>query len=194
MLVFNSNVRLKDSDIRPALLDFIKREHPLGYIKQELNISDGFVRADVGVISNELHGYEIKSDADSLRRLVTQGICYSTVFTTATLVTTETHVEKSLDILPEWWRILLVDSNLEFKVFREGEPNYEDCSISLIQLLKEREAKELIRFMGLTSYLTSDHNSILKMLLNTLSEDEIKFLVCIKLKARYRAFNNSGLY
>jgi len=185
---------LKDSDIRPHLLNFIKEEHPNAFIKPEFNISDGFVRSDIGVISDELHGYEIKSDVDTLRRLITQEICYSNVFSTATLVTTKKHLEKSLEIIPKWWRVLLIDENFSFKVHRDSEPNYNNCTIALVQLLKEKEAKDILRLSELKEFAYADRNQILRGILNVYSESEIKFLTCLKLKARYKAFKNKSYY
>ena len=38
----------------------------------ELGLCKGSARVDLAVVGNQLHGYEIKSDRDSLRRLRTQ--------------------------------------------------------------------------------------------------------------------------
>lgn len=64
-------------------------------------------RLDLVVVSSTLHAYEIKSDADSLRRLQSQSDAISAAFPYATLLSTQRHVERAKDILPPWWGILV---------------------------------------------------------------------------------------
>src|SRR5437868_3972985 len=66
-------IRLRDSDIRPTLLrelqaHFSDPEHNL--ILQEFGCNAA--RIDLAVVNGALHGFEIKSDCDSLERLDSQ--------------------------------------------------------------------------------------------------------------------------
>ncbi len=68
---------LADSDIRPLLREWLRARHegdPETVILDELGICRGRVRIDLTVVNGLLHGYEIKSDRDTLARLATQGV------------------------------------------------------------------------------------------------------------------------
>ncbi|MDA8118743.1 MAG: sce7726 family protein, partial [Gammaproteobacteria bacterium] len=71
-------------------------------VLDELGICRGEVRVDVAVVNGEIHGYEIKSDRDSLRRLASQVELYSKVLDQATLVAGERHFDAAAALLPEW--------------------------------------------------------------------------------------------
>ena len=58
----------------------------------ELGVCQGSAKIDIAVVNGQLHGYEIKSDRDSLRRLSSQAVLYSKVFDRVTLVCGERHV------------------------------------------------------------------------------------------------------
>jgi len=58
------------------------------------------------VVNGKLHGYEIKSDADTLKRLPAQAEVYSAVFDLVTIVVGEHHLDTVRAIVPEWWGIV----------------------------------------------------------------------------------------
>jgi len=60
----------------------------------------------VAVINGELHGYEIKSERDTLERLPYQAEIYSRVFDKVVLVTSRRHIQKACAFIPKWWGIL----------------------------------------------------------------------------------------
>jgi len=87
--------RLCDSDIRTALLDRLQQRHqaePDVAFLEELGLCRGQVFVDVTVVNGALHGYEIKSDRDSLRRLAGQVAFYGRVLDRATLVVGTRHL------------------------------------------------------------------------------------------------------
>jgi hypothetical protein len=61
---------LCDSDIRKLLLSHLSSqdEDNPSLVVEELGLNQGDARIDVAVVNGHLHGYEIKSDRDSLRR------------------------------------------------------------------------------------------------------------------------------
>ena len=73
---------------------------------EELGLCRGEVRVDVAVVNSALHGYEIKSDRDSLRRLSNQVVLYGRVLDRATLVVGERHADDASALVPEWWALL----------------------------------------------------------------------------------------
>ena len=106
---------LRDSDIRPALRRLV-RELEAGaadsVVIEELGLSKGAVRVDVAVINGIMHAYEIKSDADSLRRLGMQAAHYGKCFDRVSLVLGSRHVELARKAVPSWWGLLRVRKTL----------------------------------------------------------------------------------
>ena len=96
----------RDCDIRLALEARLVQQHgdePDTIIRHEVGICAGKRRIDMAVVNGELTGYEIKSDMDTLARLVGQANAYGSVLDRVVLVTTERHVDSALPLLPDWW-------------------------------------------------------------------------------------------
>ena len=113
----------------------------------ELGICQGSARIDLAVVNGQLHGYEIKSDRDNLRRLGTQAVIYSKVFDRVTLVCGDRHVSHALDIVPSWWevwRIVPTTKDPEFRTVRVGRNNPNREIRALAQLLWLEEARSLL--------------------------------------------------
>ncbi len=103
---------MKDQDIRAVL----KTELTGRYAKDgdtlvldELGVRNGTARIDLVVVNHQLHGYEIKSDLDSLRRLPDQIRVFSSVMDRITLVVGYRHAYNALKMVPEWWGVRLAE-------------------------------------------------------------------------------------
>ncbi len=135
------NPALADSDIRPALRLRLLAQHAREadtVLLEELGLCRGQVRVDLAVVNGLLQGYEIKSDRDSLRRLVGQVELYSRVLDRATLVVGERHLPEALEIVPIWWGILRMEPmyrSPRFKTVRRGRRNPVRDPRSLVELL-----------------------------------------------------------
>ena len=111
-----------DADIRRALLQRLAA-HPL--IIEEMGVC-GQVRCDVVALGEEMVGYEIKSDADTLRRLPRQVEWYSRVLDRAHVVTTERHLEGVRRFVPEWWGVMVASGpadDVRLQPLREAGAN-----------------------------------------------------------------------
>src|SRR5690242_17854466 len=67
--------KLRDRDVRKALKSKLLREHiadPRTLVLDELGLRHGACRVDIAVVNGSMHGYEIKSDSDTLERLPSQ--------------------------------------------------------------------------------------------------------------------------
>lgn len=105
---------------------------------EELGVCRGQVRIDLAVVNGVFHGYEIKSDRDSLRRLDRQVELYSKVLDYVTLVVGDRHLAAALDAVPSWWGVLRVHPNQNgprFDVLREERKNPHRDPRSLVELL-----------------------------------------------------------
>lgn len=132
---------LCDADIRPALLAQLSKKHshePSTVFVEELGFCRGQARIDVAMVNGHLHGYEIKSDRDSLRRLSGQIDIYNAVLDRATLVVGERHLPQALEIIPSWWSVVLTQAGStgpRFRPLRRGRKNPGRDSRSLVELL-----------------------------------------------------------
>jgi len=132
---------LTDADIRPALRSHLTVKHAGDtdtVILEEIGVCRGQIRIDLAVVNGLIHGYEIKSDRDSLRRLADQVIFYGRVVDRATIVVGTRHICEVVDIVPAWWEILHVESAPPgpcFETVRSGADNPGRDSRSLVEWL-----------------------------------------------------------
>lgn len=91
-----------DVDIRPVLRRSLlaSTAGEGSVVVEELGLCRGRVRVDLAVVNGSLHGYEIKSDRDSLDRLAGQADVYSKVLDQVTLVVGERHLAHAMDRVP----------------------------------------------------------------------------------------------
>ncbi len=136
------------------------REHLKKYLKElqtddqkvrtfdELGINHGDVRADIAVVNGVFHGYEIKSDLDTLYRLPRQAEAYSEVFDQMTIVVGKDHICDALNIIPDWWGIMVARYNDEqqvvFHTIRSAEENPRLNSVAIARLLWRNEALSIL--------------------------------------------------
>jgi len=139
-----------DREIRSALLTLLREAHPddaAVALLEELGLCRGEVFVDVTLVNGSLHGYEIKSDRDSLRRLAHQVAVYSAVLDRATLVVGERHVEDAVELIPAWWQVLVAHvtpASLVFSELRPGAVNERRQPRALVELLWLDEAVALL--------------------------------------------------
>lgn len=142
---------MREAEIKRALahhLDCV-RGSMSSMILEELQLSGGEIRADI-VDVHDMHCYEIKSEGDSLKRLLGQGSRYARVFDHVTLVTTERHLKKAMPMLPKWWGILLVPEHehAKFKQVRVAKPNKGQEPEVLATLLKREDCLSILEVRG----------------------------------------------
>ena len=122
----------------------------------ELGLCQGRSRIDVCVVGRELHGYEVKGDGDSLRRLEGQVEMYGRVFDRVTLVCTPRHLEKALDAVPAWWGVLKAGPGRELPVFRQvrkGRRNKRPEVRALAEFIWREDALSLLLTRGMANGL-----------------------------------------
>lgn len=136
--------------------EFLLRELELKYgnnndvrVIEELGLDHGASRIDVAVLNGVMHGYEIKSDADTLYRLPWQINAYNSVFSKMTIVVGAKHLEHVINLVPDWWEIILVrqaDGNaISFYQIRDGLTNQHQDNEAIARLLWKEEAINVLR-------------------------------------------------
>jgi hypothetical protein len=180
-----------DVAIRTALrarLRAARRADVDAVVLEELGLCRGRVRIDLAVVDGTLHGYEIKSDRDSLRRLSEQVEVCGKVFDRATLVTGCSHLWNALRLLPEWWAVLLVQATsrgVHFKTVRRGRRNASRDPRALVELLWLDDAMALLDRREATCGVRGKPRRVVwDRICQCLDLDEIAAAVRSHLKAR----------
>lgn len=182
----------RDIDIRKTLheiLDVEFKDDPTTRIVDELALCQGEARVDVAVINGALHGYEIKSDSDTLERLPKQIEVYSRVLDKITIVTGKSHIQKVCNLIPYWWGIEeaehISNEKVEIRTYREPLPNPTIDPYSVIQLLWRDEAVELLKSYNLArGFLTKPRQEIWKRAAENIPMDVLQQFVRRRLKTR----------
>jgi hypothetical protein len=94
-----------------------------------------------------MHGYELKSDLDTLYRLPEQVSAYTAVFDFVTLVVGERHLLRAIDVVPDWWgvRVARMDrGKLLFRDLRLAMANISPDPLSTVRLLWRQEALNVL--------------------------------------------------
>src|SRR5882724_5773501 len=110
-----STSTMRDRDIRLGLHRELERAHRR-YASEtlfidELGLCQGNARIDLAVVNGSLSGYEIKSERDTLQRLPHQVEVYSRALDYVTIVASNSHIAKTIDLIPEWWGVLATQSH-----------------------------------------------------------------------------------
>jgi len=144
-----------DKIIRVALKAYLKDLHARDSklrIVEEFGVEHGAARVDVAVVNGILHGYEIKSDRDTLSRLPEQMDAYNAVFDQVTLIVGKQHIYEAINLVPDWWGILIAkmgpDSSVVFNRIREAKENIGQRNLSIARLLWRGEALRILEEAG----------------------------------------------
>lgn len=156
--------KVLDKHIRESLHDYLRNDvakAPGAVVIDELVLQGKDGRADVAVVNDSFHCYEIKSDADTLDRLKRQIRVYGKVFDYLSVVVTEKHFDKAVKALPAYWGTYIWYPKEVFvsapKVVEMRAPTLNQLSdkTSLTQLLWRDTALTLLREVGAEKGVTS---------------------------------------
>ena len=180
---------VREWDVRAALRESLRRhESDDSLILDEFALLGGDTRVDVAVINGELSGYEIKSAADTLKRLPRQQALYSRVLDRAWLVSTPERVERLEQELPAWWGLIAAtarDSQIVLATIREAGVNHNRDPDAIAQLLWRDEVLGLLAARGEEKGLRSKPREVLWARLTAVCElDELREAVRTALKTR----------
>lgn len=147
---------MRDADVRKAVksvLNIRYSEDCNTRIVEEMGIWSGSARIDIAVINGELHGYELKSARDTLKRLPAQAELYNQVFDRVTLVAADRHIQRYQGKLPQWWGVILASpcaaSGVELHHVRDPSLNPLIDPLQVARLLWKSEALALLEHHGI---------------------------------------------
>lgn len=183
---------MKDFEIRTALklrLSYRYAEDPSTRILDELGLRHGAARIDIAVINGLIHGFELKSDFDTLQRLPSQVDIYNSVLDQITLVVGHRHIEHATRLIPEWWGIQLVEPGVRggvcFIEVRKPQENICQEILAISKLLWREEALSLLEEAGQAEGVRSKPRAkIYEKLIESVEADLIRCRVRHHLRTR----------
>ncbi|MCP6718556.1 MAG: sce7726 family protein [Patescibacteria group bacterium] len=171
-----------DKLIRKAFKKDLKNHYKNSHrtrIIEELGIIHGAARIDIAVINGVIHGYEFKSDIDTLYRLPEQMKIYNTTLDKVTLIVGKNHLYEAINIVPDWWGIMIAKVNTDNKVvfytIRKAENNPEQVGISVARLLWRKEALQILEEKNMAvGFRSKPRDLIYKRLASVLDTETLK--------------------
>lgn len=185
---------MRDRDIRTSLHGELERAHR-HYASEtlfidELGLCQGNARIDLAVVNGSLSGYEIKSERDTLQRLPHQVEVYSRALDYVTIVASESHIDKTVGLIPEWWGViatLMQQEDISFRLVRQPQPNPGVDPYSVAQLLWRPEVLTILADLGIKKGVAGkSRRALWQTLAETLPIDELRDRVRHTLKVRER--------
>jgi len=172
-------ISTNDLIIRSALKEDLRKRHAQDNklrIIEELGVNHGTARIDIAVVNGIMHGYEIKSDQDTLQRLPEQMNIFNAVFNKVTLVVGKSHLYDAINMVPDWWGIKVAKADINgsviFNVIRDGEINKKQDSVFVARLLWREEALRILEEAGEATGLYSKPRNCIYEKISTVFDQE----------------------
>lgn len=130
-------------------------------VVDELEVGYGDARIDLAVINGNLHGFEIKSNHDSLFRFERQLTEYTKAFEYLTFVVGDKHANHILKIIPSWCGLMVASTTNQpegiLKIDTVTSASYNDDLdvFTLTQFLWKDECIKLLSKRGIKKGLSS---------------------------------------
>jgi hypothetical protein len=183
---------MHDRDVRLAVrrwLDDLHAGDDNTRVVEEMGIWAGSVRVDLAVINGEFHGFELKSERDTLERLPNQASLYSEVFDRVTLVLADRHAEKAMAKIPDWWGVFTAywakTDDLQLKILRRPGFNPAVKPVQVARILWRGEALALLeKYDAVKGFRSKPADILAHRIAAVLSLDVLRNEVRSALKAR----------
>lgn len=184
--------RSNEQSLREAVRKKVLRRHCEdrgAVVFDELGLRHGLAIIDIAVVTEIIHGYELKSDVDSLVRLPAQMEIYNSVLDKVTLVVGYRHLSAARNLLPAWWGLMAIGrgprGGWKVAVERRARLNREVNLLSLVKLLWRDEALLFLESLGAANGVRSKpRDDIYGRIVEVAGPDLIRDRVCRQLKSR----------
>ncbi len=178
-----------DAIIRNALHPWLKTAHHSGgaLIIDELGIYNGSSRIDVAVIDDDIHGFEIKSDRDSLSRLPMQAMLANYVVDQMTIVCGNRRSATIHEHIPAWWGIIVAScgDGVHFHHQRAPRKNPGQVPVHLARLLWRDEMLDELKCAGLDrGFRGKTKEQLAQRIAEHVDLPALRAIVCHRLKSR----------
>lgn len=145
-------MKMRDRDLRELVLNELYQKYQGDEdtrIVNEMGIENGASRVDVAVINGILHGYELKSESDNLKRLPRQVEYYNRLFERMTIVVDTKYINDVKNIVPSWWGIVTIKKNKNgLRQIRKGRKVSYQNEETLLNLLWKEDLNTLVDVLG----------------------------------------------
>lgn len=183
---------LDDKMIRGALLRGLRSEaqgQADTVVLEELGLRHGLARVDIVVVNSYLHGFEIKSDRDTLGRLSGQLRVFNSVLDRATLVVGWSHADEALRVVPEWWGVSLAyeDSSGDVCLLETRGAGHNPCpdARAVAALLWRDEVLSVLEEVGAAEGVRSKPRAALyHRLVESVEPAWLRSRVCQQIRSR----------
>lgn len=109
----------------------------------------GSCKADLVILNGTATVYEIKSERDSLGRLVNQIENYKRVFATVNVIVSESHVESVRRVVSDDVGIMCLSKRYQISVMRDALDCPECiCPVTVFESLRSAEAAAILKALG----------------------------------------------
>lgn len=174
-----------DRTIRAALVEKRLHNHRNRngtLLIHELGLAHARGRIDLAVINGVVHGYEIKSELDTLRRLESQLDVYCRSLQKLTFVVTEKHISNVIECVPSWCGVQLVKRGhrgaIHFTVLQKAIRNPNLDLFVMAHLLWRQEVHDILAKWGTNKAILRSPRTILyRELVANVSEAQLTGLI-----------------
>ena len=181
-------MHLDDKLIRTNLISRLNNQKtkPKAII-EELHVHNGNAIADVVALYKEAHCFEIKGDNDKIERAVKQGRYYNLSFRKITLVTTTKHFVKAIEVLPEFWGIMVAerkDDKILLKYSRRAKDNPNFSKSLALLILWKSEMLTLVK-QNNTKVQNKSRKLLAKLIAYSKKKEELSYNISSTLIDRH---------
>lgn len=161
--------KTKDFEIRQALREYpyiatLKSEDKDTLLVEEFSLSSCDTRIDLAIFNGSIHGFEIKSDKDTLERLPHQAISYEKVFGYLYIVVGEKYASKVCEMLPDYWGVFIANKNkgiVRLERIRKPKKNNNQDPTTMANMLWRKEVLDILEKYNLAKGIRSKPRSVL---------------------------------
>lgn len=127
-------------------------KHSLRTASMLTEVRAGDCKADLVILNGTATVYEIKSERDSLARLVNQIANYKRVFATINVIAGEEHLEGIRRVLDEDVGILTLSRKYQISQVRDAVDMPErTCPVTILETLRAAEAIAILKALGIST-------------------------------------------
>ena len=134
-----------------------------------------------------MHGFEIKSASDTLKRLPDQIEAYTKIFDYLSVITEDKYLQKIQEVVPKWVGLFVcieVKGKIRVKRIRKAKVNKEKQGFFLAKLLWREELIDILTELQIP-FRKKDRNWILcEILATNLCAEKLSKIVRDRLKGR----------
>lgn len=183
---------MNDKQIRIAAHQKLFRRYstkPNVLVLEEIGLRHGAARVDFLIVNEILHGFELKSDRDSLFRLGNQIPIYNSVLDRVTLIVGYRLADKAMKMVPTWWGVKLASvgkrGSVTFHDARSPKRNPAIDKTALAKLLWQDQALQVLAELGADAGVRSKTRKEIYLRLSQSADlDLIRAKVCHYLRLR----------